>query len=261
VVLSKTYRVVLEGVKQGFAREFVVGELATLFKRSAEQVEPLLDTRGTVVKKGIDLPTARKYQDALERRGCSCSIEAEGVFAADATQVLRRYSSKEHEEFFASRAASSGGAAKKATPAGLKMEKMDAKPEPLREEALAPAANPYATPAASVADLSVDNDETIRNVAKYQRMLLVSILATLAGNAFAWTSPGILAGVIILGVGIVSLWAVYRLCRALELTAVLWVILMFIPLLNLLGMLYINQKATGFLKAQGLSVGLLGAKM
>ena len=39
VAVSKTYRVALEGVKEGFAREFVVGELAALFKRAAEQVE------------------------------------------------------------------------------------------------------------------------------------------------------------------------------------------------------------------------------
>ncbi len=261
VVVSKTYRVALEGVKEGFAREFVVGELATLFKRAAEQVEPLIDARGTVVKKGVDLSTARKYQEALERRGCACSIEAEGVFAADATQVLRRYSSKEHEEFFASKTAPSRSSVKKEAVA-LQLREMDAKPEMVREEAPVPmTGNPYATPDAPVADFSGESDQTIRDVAKYQRMLLMIILASVASNALARTSPGILAWVILLGVGLFSLWAVYRLCRALELSAVLWVILMFIPLLNLLGMLYINQKATGFLKEQGLSVGLLGAKV
>lgn len=259
--MSKTYRIALDGVKEGFVREFVVGQLATLFKRSAEEVEPLIDARGTVVKKGVDLPTARKYQEALERRGCACSIEAEGVFAADATQVLRRYSSKEHEEFFASKAAPSRSSAKKEAVAPQSRE-MGAKPGIASEEAPIPVTdNPYATPDAPVADFSDDSDQTIRDVAKYQRMLLISILASVGSNALARTSPGILAWVILLGVGLFSLWAVYRLCRALELSAVLWVILMFIPLLNLLGMLYINQKATGFLKEHGLSVGLLGAKV
>ena len=237
--MDQTYRVAIRGVKEGFARDAVIGELAALFKKKPEEIRPLLDA-GAVVKKGVDLAVANKYRDALESRGCACAVEAEVV------QV----------------ASEAGEGARQGL--GLQLQPMQAKVEPpaapAASESPAPG-NYYAAPSAAVADSSGD-DETIREVAKFQRRVLLSIVASFFANGLMRVGPGgPLTVLLMLGIGIFSIWSIYRLCRALELSAILWVIIMFVPLFNLLGMLYVNQKATRFLKDQGLSVGLLGAKI
>lgn len=79
--MADTYLIATRGLKQGFTEEQVAGMLVILFKRTKEEVRPLLDPKGVVVKKGIDLSTATKYKEAIERCGCVCSIEPETVSA------------------------------------------------------------------------------------------------------------------------------------------------------------------------------------
>jgi hypothetical protein len=264
VVVNKTYRVAIQGVREAFAKDKVVGELAMLFKKKPEEILPLLDAGGAVVKKGVDFATANKYREVLECRGCACSVEAEVAQGAGETPVSgdspTARSVDDSAELKPRQSASSGQ--------GMQLQPLEIKPDvtptyetPTYENFASPALrNPYATPSAAVAD-SLSDDDTIRDVARYQRMVLMSILASFASNGLARVSPGILTGLLLLGIGIFSIWSIYRLSKALELSAALWVVVMFIPLFNLLGMLYVNQKATGFLKAQGLRVGLLGAKV
>ena len=75
--MSETYRVVTQGLKEGFSRDSVVQSLVILFKRTTAEVQSILDAKGVIVKKGLDLPTARKYQAALERRGCLSEVESD----------------------------------------------------------------------------------------------------------------------------------------------------------------------------------------
>jgi hypothetical protein len=79
--LDTTYRVVARGLKQGYSPEQAADLLAALFKRSADQVMPLLRGRGIVVKKKLSLAAATKYQSLLDRCGCLSEIEAEAAAA------------------------------------------------------------------------------------------------------------------------------------------------------------------------------------
>ena len=122
--------------------------------------------------------------------------------------------------------------------------------------------NPYATPNAPVADIQNSYDK-VQPVAKAQRMLLISILISLIGNVLMKTDAmvGLILIPIALGVAAFSIWCVYRLCKELSLNPVLWIIAMFIPLINLICLVVLNQKATTFLKSHGVKVGLLGAQV
>lgn len=73
--MAETYRVATRGLKQGFTEEQVSGMLITLFNRTKEEIRPMTSPRGVIVKKGIDLQTAKKYKEAIERCGCICAIE------------------------------------------------------------------------------------------------------------------------------------------------------------------------------------------
>lgn len=75
--MAETYRLKIQGLKDGYATDDVAASLAPLFRRNKADVLPLLEASGTVVKKGIDMATATKYQGSLERRGCVCVIEPE----------------------------------------------------------------------------------------------------------------------------------------------------------------------------------------
>jgi hypothetical protein len=71
------YRVLLQGVKPGFSKDDATSQIATLFKTSIDGASSILDKPGFIVKKGIDLQTATKYEAALGRCGCICSVEPE----------------------------------------------------------------------------------------------------------------------------------------------------------------------------------------
>ncbi len=75
---NPTYRVILAGsLREGFATETVVRNLAVLFKRDEERVRKLLSGKPVVVRAQLDSQTARKYRKLIERAGAVCLIEAE----------------------------------------------------------------------------------------------------------------------------------------------------------------------------------------
>ncbi|MET3130307.1 TPR repeat protein [Oxalobacteraceae bacterium GrIS 1.11] len=69
------YQVRVDGVKEGGSEADTVASLIPLFKRSAEQVRAILLLKQAIIKKDVDLPTAEKYRDNLERCGCAVAIE------------------------------------------------------------------------------------------------------------------------------------------------------------------------------------------
>jgi len=124
------------------------------------------------------------------------------------------------------------------------------------------AENLYAAPTAPVlADLQ--GTGMVQKVAKAQKNLIYAILASLAGNGLmnANAGLGLLLIPIALGIAGFTIWGVYSLCKALAVGPALWVIAMFIPLVNLVCLVALNQKATSYLKGQGVRVGLFGAKV
>ncbi len=61
--------------------------------------------------------------------------------------------------------------------------------------------------------------------------------------------------------GIIQIYFIFRLAEAVRSSAAwVYIILAFIPLIGLLGLLHINAKATKALQANGIKVGLMGAK-
>jgi len=72
--MQAKYRVAITGLRDGYAREQVVGMLATLFKSGAEQIERGLNGPGGIVLNTPDLEAARRYQALLSQRGCVCRI-------------------------------------------------------------------------------------------------------------------------------------------------------------------------------------------
>jgi len=122
--------------------------------------------------------------------------------------------------------------------------------------------NPFIAPKAVVADPGGGLINT-QEVARAQRALLLCVLASLIGNAIFKSSslPASVRLPVALFVAAFSIWCVYRLCMALMISAWIWVLAMFIPLVNLICLVVLNQKATTHLKQQGIIVGLLGAKV
>lgn len=83
--MGATYRVVLNGTMPGQAIDRVAQDLSALFKLSVEQSRALLARPGLLIKKGVDLQTAVKYQAALEKRGCACVVEPDVIGQEDLT--------------------------------------------------------------------------------------------------------------------------------------------------------------------------------
>ena len=98
-------------------------------------------------------------------------------------------------------------------------------------------------------------------IAKQQKAVLwlipISILAYLVGFAIG---PHMVP-VFVLALGVISLIFIYQLALALKEPAP-WVyaILALIPCISLISMLILNGRATSALKAQGIRVGLMGAR-
>ena len=82
--MADTYRVVTQGLKEGFPREMAIERLVALFKSTKERIQPLLGSPDIVVKKGLSHQSASKYKDALEGCGCRCRIEPDGATADNA---------------------------------------------------------------------------------------------------------------------------------------------------------------------------------
>lgn len=119
----------------------------------------------------------------------------------------------------------------------------------------------------SMADNS--SSEKIRNVAKYQRWIIIALLANIALTIFAFaaggaiaSSPGTLLVFRLVALAVVVFMFVSVMMLARQFTnivlAVLCGILIIIPLVSLLVLLIFNQKATKYLREHGVRVGFFG---
>lgn len=110
--------------------------------------------------------------------------------------------------------------------------------------------------------------EYLRRVATFQRFVLYALLANILGNIAAFFVP---AGNLFLQLAfltvllmIVALTMVSIFTLANEVynvgVGILCAILVIIPCIGLITLLVVNQKATSVLQANGVKVGLMGAK-
>lgn len=125
--------------------------------------------------------------------------------------------------------------------------------------------NPYAPSKASLIVPPPLDIPRVRKVAKWQRLLLLSIV--LGISFFFIPSYGIFTDYDRIIAPILNLffqlWCVVSLCEALSMQGSSWIyfLLMFLPLVNLITLLVLNAKATSFIRSCGFSVGLFGASI
>jgi hypothetical protein len=109
--------------------------------------------------------------------------------------------------------------------------------------------------------------DNLRMVAAYQRYLMLCLIAAMGTNVFiavSLTQPfwlQVTAGLVSLAIGFCIVVVIYEIANRLTSSgaALLCSMLMFTPIVSIITLLAINQKATNYLKENGIRVGLTGA--
>ena len=110
------------------------------------------------------------------------------------------------------------------------------------------------------------NRGQLRNIAQFQKVVLVCILAYILAVVFQFALPQELRLFLGLGfLGVMLVAAIFVCLLAFQLYSPAWAIvlsvLFFIPCVGLIVLLVINSKATDTLKKHSIRVGLLGARL
>ena len=120
--------------------------------------------------------------------------------------------------------------------------------------------NPYEAPQTELSNIEPDN-LNIERVASGQKLIIYAILINIVATILQMAvHPAIgLVGLVSL---VMSIIGVVKLATGLSsslIAKIIYVVLMFIPLINLITLLVLNSRATKELRANGYKVGLLGA--
>ena len=128
--------------------------------------------------------------------------------------------------------------------------------------------NPYQSPPieAEVVGVLSGRREDLRRVAAYQKGILFCILAyvcTLAGQFLLPEPLRLLVSMGVIGIGLTGTVFVFLLATKVYGTGlgIFLGILTLIPCIGLISLLFVNGKATRTLQANGIKVGLMGARM
>lgn len=128
--------------------------------------------------------------------------------------------------------------------------------------------NPFEAPVSNsrVVGVVSGSREDLVKVAKYQKGILVCILVYIVAVAGQFALPPQLRpllGLGVLAVGLIA--AVFTILLAMKthgtLLGIILGLLCIVPILGLLILLVVNQKATTVLQCNGIKVGLLGADL
>ena len=103
----------------------------------------------------------------------------------------------------------------------------------------------------------------LQEIAKYHRLLLCSILVAIVANlAYLFLGYQFISLLLYFGAAVFQIFAIYKLGRSLKLSVV-WMVLLivglFVPLLSLLILLLMHDKAMKAMKSGGVKVGFMGA--
>jgi hypothetical protein len=113
---------------------------------------------------------------------------------------------------------------------------------------------------------SPESRDKLKRIARYQRWVLVSLLINVLFLVYAFTKPDgeipLVLRFVILGAALFNVFSVFMVAKQFMSVAlaVILALLQFIPLVALLVLFFVNQKATTYLQQRGVKVGLLGAK-
>jgi hypothetical protein len=111
---------------------------------------------------------------------------------------------------------------------------------------------------------SVDEDKLVL-AAGGQKIAIYSILLTFVLNAAVRTNslPPLVLLLLTFVVGVYSLVGIVRICSGLDKrqgNKIFFMVCAFVPLANLVTLIYLSMKTTKLLRAAGWQVGLMGAK-
>lgn len=129
--------------------------------------------------------------------------------------------------------------------------------------------NPYAAPKSQthVTGVLSGSRADLKSVAKYQKIILVCVLIYFVAVIGQFALPVQIRPVLAIGVAAVALMSgavcVFLLAMKTHGTVqgILLGMLCLVPLLGVFILFLVNQKATGILKQNGISVGFLGADL
>jgi Fe2+ transport system protein B len=108
--------------------------------------------------------------------------------------------------------------------------------------------------------------DKLRRVAKYQRWVLIALLANIVTNIFVFALGGqalavqLAIGGVSFAVVLFGSVSIFLLGKELinPVVAGICAVLIFVPCISLLVLFLINQKATSFLQRNGITVGFMG---
>jgi uncharacterized membrane protein len=121
--------------------------------------------------------------------------------------------------------------------------------------------NPYQPPTVNI-ETESDNELQLANIAKWQRIILYAILLYIVLIIMEIVIKVSIGAILVIIPLVLSLIGVTFLAYALwqsYIIAAFYCLCMFVPLLNLLMLFFINTRASARLRAGGYKVGLLGA--
>ena len=121
--------------------------------------------------------------------------------------------------------------------------------------------NPYQAPKAAVGG-GIDDSEDTEKVRSGQKMLIYAILLNFVTFGLQAAGTPLLGLLVAITALIMSLVGIFRVGSGMGfgiVAKILLVLLMFVPLVNLITLLVLNQRATKVLREAGYTVGLMGA--
>ncbi|MCX7097522.1 MAG: hypothetical protein NTV43_06395 [Methylococcales bacterium] len=118
-------------------------------------------------------------------------------------------------------------------------------------------------------DALADDDVLLERqalAAEGQKMVIYSIVCNFLLGAVerSIAMPGLALELLLIAVALYSLVGMVKICSGLNKTQnqkILFMVLAFLPLINLLAIVYLSVKTTRFLRDGGWEVGLFGAKL
>jgi hypothetical protein len=114
-------------------------------------------------------------------------------------------------------------------------------------------------------DLYDEQEESLSLAAGGQKMLIYCLIANFVLSAAArqGSIPPLIASALYIAVAVASLFGIVRICSGLRYgtsAKILFMVLAFVPLVNLIALLYLSARTNRLLRDAGWRVGLLGAK-
>lgn len=105
----------------------------------------------------------------------------------------------------------------------------------------------------------------LEDIASGQKIVIYTILANFLVSASQRSAPelGVTVTIVSLIVTAAAIYGAYRLCTGLDYSTsikILVAVLLFIPLINLVTLIFLSVKGTKVLRSAGYEVGLFGVK-